>query len=121
MNTYGFYRTGGYHAGVISTIGVVENVITNIPSENKFIELCRKRSVFDNEELKKHWNYNKYNRPFIVNFLYVDSLPMPKVNLKRLTELKIIGAAPRGFEPIDPNKFELLIKQARANENYIID
>jgi len=116
-----FYRTGGHYAGVFSTIGVVENVATNIRDENHFIQLCRKRSVFDDEGLKKFWNYRKNNRPFIVNFLYIDSFPMPKVNLKRLRELNIIQDAPRGFEQISDAKFEQILKEARANESYIID
>ncbi len=116
-----FYRTGGHYAGVISTIGVVENIVTNIRDENHFIELCRKRSVFDNTELRKYWNWNKNNRPFIVNFLYLDSFPMPKVNLKRLRDLNIILNAPRGFEPLSDVQFEQILKEARANESYIID
>ncbi len=116
-----FYRTGGHYAGVVSTIGVVENIVTEIRDENHFIELCRKRSVFDNAGLRKFWNWNKNNRPFIVNFLYIDSFPMPKVNLKRLRELNIIQDAPRGFEPLNNNQFELILKEARANESYIID
>lgn len=116
-----FYRTGGHHAGVVSTIGVVENVITNINSEDMFISLCRKRSVFTDEGLSKFWNYNRRNRPFIVNFLYVDSFPKPKVNLGRLRELNVIQDAPRGFEPLDDDKFFKIIKEARANENYFID
>jgi predicted nucleic acid-binding protein/L-amino acid N-acyltransferase YncA len=116
-----FYRTGGHYAGVVSTIGVVENIVTNIRDENHFIELCRKRSVFDDAGLKEFWNYRKNNRPFIVNFLYIDSFPMPKVNLKRLRELDIIQDAPRGFEQISDAKFEQILKEARANESYIID
>lgn len=116
-----FYRTGGHYAGVVSTIGVVENVVANIRDENHFIELCRKRSVFDDAGLKEFWNYRKNNRPFIVNFLYIDSFPMPKVNLKRLRELNIIQDAPRGFEQISDAKFEQILKEARANESYIID
>lgn len=116
-----FYRTGGHYQGVVSTLGVVENVITNIRDEAHFIELCRKRSVFNDDELKKYWNWTLNNRPFIVNFLYVDSFPMPKVNLKRLRELDIIQEAPRGFELLQNDKFEQILKEARANENNIVD
>jgi predicted nucleic acid-binding protein len=116
-----FYRTGGHYAGVVSTIGVVDNIETNIRDENHFIELCRKRSVFDNTEIKKYWNWNKNNRPFVVNFLYIDSFPMPKVNLKKLRGLNIIQNAPRGFEPLSDAKFKLILKEARADESYIID
>ncbi|SFN68387.1 hypothetical protein SAMN05421738_1205 [Algoriella xinjiangensis] len=116
-----FYRTGGNYQGVVSTIGIVESIIDNIPSEEKFIDLCRKRSVFSDAELKKYWNWTPNNRPFIVNFLYVDSFPTPKVNLNRLRELNIINSAPRGFEPIENSKFVELMREARANESYIVD
>ncbi|HIB8180666.1 TPA: PIN domain-containing protein [Elizabethkingia anophelis] len=116
-----FYRTGGNYQGVVSTVGIVESVIDQIPTEEKFINLCRKRSVFSDQELKKYWNWTPHNRPFIVNFLYVDSFPTPKVNLKRLIELNIINSAPRGFEPIENTKFVELMIEARANESYIID
>lgn len=116
-----FYRTGGNYQGVVSTIGIVESVNNNIPSEEKFIGLCRKRSVFSDAELKKYWNWTPNNRPFIVNFLYVDSFPTPKVNLNRLRELNIINSAPRGFEPIENSKFVELMREARANESYIVD
>lgn len=116
-----FYRTGGNYQGVVSTIGIVESIIDNIPSEEKFIDLCRKRSVFSDAELKKYWNWTPNNRPFIVNFLYVDSFPTPKVNLNRLRELNIIYSAPRGFEPMENSKFVELMREARANESYIVD
>jgi len=84
-NTIVFYRTGGIYAGVATTIGIVESVITSIRDEAHFVGLCRKRSVFSDEELKKHWNYNPNDRPFIVNFLYVASYPK-RPNLKWLIE-----------------------------------
>lgn len=120
-----FYRTKfkgpAHHTSVISTIGVVENVVTQINDENHFIELCRKRSVFDNDELKKYWNWNKSNRPFIVNFLYLDSFPMPKVNLAKLRASNIIQDAPRGFEPLTDEQFNKILTLARANESYLIN
>jgi hypothetical protein len=119
-----FYRTGGYHESVISTIGVVESAITNITSEADFIRLCRKRSIFKDDKLSDWWNFSKHNRPFIVNFLYIDSFPKPKINLKRLIEIgliKSINDAPRGFIQIKNDKFEIFLKEARANENYIVD
>lgn len=115
-----FYRTGGNYQGVVSTIGIIESIIDDIPSEDKFINLCRKRSVFSDDELKKYWNWTPNNRPFIVNFLYVDSFPTPKVNLNRLKELNIINSAPRGFEPIENTKFVELMREAKTNENYIV-
>ncbi len=84
-----FYRTGGKYKSVISTIGTVENIITDIKDENDFILKCRKRSIFTNDELKKWWNFNPRNRPFIVNFFYNYSFPK-RINLEQLIKLGII-------------------------------
>jgi len=113
-----FYRTGdpgnAIHTGVATTYGVVESVITNIKDEETFLRLCRKRSVFSDDELKKHWNYNPQDkphhlisRPFIVNFLYVFSYPK-RPNLKWLNQNGVIPDIhdmPRGFRKITQQDF----------------
>ena len=109
-----FYRTGGIYEGVATTYGIVESVTDNIPDENTFIQLCRKRSVFTDEQLKEQWNYNPYNkpphkisRPFIVNFIYAYSF-RKRPNLKWLNENRIITDIkdmPRGFREISKDNF----------------
>ncbi|MFY0602709.1 MAG: hypothetical protein JXQ93_02085 [Flavobacteriaceae bacterium] len=106
-----FYRTGdpgnAIHTGVATTVGIVESVITDIKDEETFLSLCKKRSVFSVEELKKHWNYNPKNRPFIVNFLYAFSYPR-RANLKWLNENGVIPNIldmPRGFRRITQKDF----------------
>ena len=106
-----FYRTGNpgnaIYTGVATTVGIVESVIIDIKDEATFLALCRKRSVFSDEELKKHWNYNLRNRPFIVNFLYAFSYPK-RANLKWLNENGVIPNIldmPRGFRKITQNDF----------------
>ena len=99
-----FYRTGSgnapaHHTSVATTLGVVQNVIINIPNKATFINACRKRSVFSDEELAKHWEFNPNNRPFIVNFLYVHSFPR-RPNLKELKASHVVTDAPRGFEAL---------------------
>jgi len=121
-----FYRTKtgvgpAYYTSVATTIGVVSDVIVNIRDEEHFIGLCRKRSVFSDKELAKYWNHNPKSRPFIVNFYYVYSFPMPRINLKQLKELRIIAGAPRGFEPMTKQGLETLIKESNADESFIID
>jgi len=120
-----FYRTKtdgpAYYTSVATTIGIVSDVIVNIRDEEHFIGLCRKRSVFSDKELAKYWNYNPKNRPFIVNFYYIYSFPMPRINLKQLKELRIIANAPRGFDPMTKQGFETLIKESNADESFIID
>jgi len=118
-----FYRTGGYYKGVVTTIGVVESVIDGLRGEDEFVLKCRKRSVFSDAELKEHWNYNKKNRPFIVNFLYAYSFPK-RPTLEKLIELGVVAgvdSAPRGFEPISKEQFYKIIKESQTNESIIID
>lgn len=120
-----FYRTKGdspaYYTAVATTIGIIESVILDIRDEEQFLNLCRKRSVFSDEELREYWNFNPNSRPFIVNFLYVYSLPTPKLTLRDLQNHGIIASAPRGFERISQNAFNTLIEKSNAEKNFIVD
>ncbi len=122
-----FYRTGGYHRSVTTTVAVVDRVFNDIKDEKQFIELCRKRSVFNDKELAKHWNYKRANArwvpPFIVYFNYIHSFPK-RLNLAKLIELGIIAdvhSAPRGFLPISLDRFNTILKESKADESYFID
>lgn len=118
-----FYRTGGFHKSVVTTLGIVEDVHDDIPSESQFIALCRRRSVFTDKELAAHWNYRKSNRPFVVGFLYAYSFPV-RPNLKTLIDngvIKDVESAPRGFERINQQKFETVLGLAKADSRFIVD
>ena len=118
-----FYRTGGYHISVITTIGIIDNIFKDIRDLEIFMNLCKNRSVFSDEELLKHWNYNSNNRPFIVKFLYLYSFKK-KLNMKKLIELGIIrdrNSAPRGFELITKEQFELILKESNTDECFIVN
>lgn len=120
-----FYRTAergqsGWYTSVATTLGIVQNVILTIATRQEFIAACRKRSVFSDAELTRHWDYNRGNRPFVVNFLYVHALPK-RPNLKELTETGIIQSAPRGFEPLGDAAFARLLEVSRADKRLIID
>jgi predicted nucleic acid-binding protein len=117
-----FYRTGGFYKSVITTLGLVEDVIFNIKTENDFIRICRKRSVFADAELKKHWHYYPNIKPFVVKFLYIYSFPH-RINLQRLIELNIItdiNSVPRGFFKITRDKFLTILKETQTNDHIII-
>lgn len=118
-----FYRTGGYHKSVVSTIGIVQEVIYDIRTEEDFIRHCRKGSVFPERELKAMWNYKKGRRPFVIRFMYIYSFPH-RINMKRLIELKILDGvddAPRGFRPISSEHFSLILKETKSDESFIVD
>jgi hypothetical protein len=108
---------------VVTTIGLVESAIDNIANEEDFIRLCRKRSVFTDRELERHWNYNKRNRPFIVNFIYAYSFPK-RINMKRLIEIGVITSvedAPRGFTQITAKNLKDVLRECQADESIIVD
>lgn len=119
-----FYRTkdGGpaFYTSVATTVAVVENTHTNINSLADFQRICRKRSVFSDTELAKHWNYDPRNRPFVVDFLYVYTFPK-RMNLKSLNESGILREAPRGFEQLSDEQFQNLCEGSNAHERYFID
>ncbi len=124
-----FYRTAdkgsAYFTSVITTIAIVEEKIDGILNEQEFIIKCRKRSVFTDEELKKHWNYNPKYRPFIINFLYVLSFPLGKrINRQRLMELGILDGSDneiRGLKEIGEEQFETILKDTGTNESIIVN
>lgn len=118
-----FYRTKyngpAFYTSVTTTIGVVQSVRTGIKTLEEFIQLCRKRSVFTDDELALHWNYNPGNHPFVVNFLYVYTFPK-RLNLKNLLEIGIIEQAPRGFELLTDIAFQKLLENSNTDQRFLV-
>ena len=117
-----FYRTGGFHKSVISTIGVMVEMRQTFDEEDEFLFYCRKASVFPEKELRMMWQY-KDKRPLALQFLYVYSFPR-RINMARLIELGILAGindAPRGFRPISTEQFNLILKETRSDESFIVD
>ena len=118
-----FYRTGGIFKGVVTTIGVVESVVQKIPNVGKFLELCRSRSVFSKDELRSIWDKYPWSEPFIVNFLYVYSLPS-RPNLAKLIKHGVIAdvrSVPQAFEPLSDNQFNTILEISNAKKDFIVD
>ncbi|MBE6336088.1 MAG: hypothetical protein E7066_05370 [Lentimicrobiaceae bacterium] len=117
-----FYRTGGYHKSVITTIGEVQEIRFDFNNEDEFVAYCRKRTVYPEQELRKMWNYSQ-RKPFVVSFLYAYSFPH-RINMENLIDLKILSGvndAPRGFKPITKQQFEIILKETRSDESFIVD
>lgn len=123
-----FYRTKtpgthAYYTSVVTTIGVVDSVHTQITNVQEFISLCRKRSVFSDEKLAEHWNYRPNYRPFVVNFLYAYSFPR-RPNLKELIEMGVFtstSSVPRGFAELSEESFKSILKASKTDESFIIN
>ncbi len=122
-DTIVFYRTGGYHRSVVTTLGIVQNVHLQIESEEQFVRLCRKRSVFSDAELRAQWQYRPYSRPFILDFLYAYSFPR-RPNMAALIEhgvIRDVNSAPRGFERISREQFETILKLSGSDPGVTVD
>jgi hypothetical protein len=117
-----FYRTGGYYKGVLTTIGIVNDVRESFSDEEAFISYCRKGSVFPEKGLREMWQYRS-SRPFVVSFLYVYSFPH-RINMKNMIDLHILNGindAPRGFYEITDAQFNIIIKETKSEYRFIID
>jgi len=124
-----FYRTapkGEYakYKSVITTIGLVENVIDGIKDEKEFILKCRKRSIFTDAQLKDFWDYNPRYRPFIIKLLYMYSFSLGnRLNREKLLNLGIISGSEnelRGFKQITKDQFLTIIKETQTHESIIV-
>ncbi|MCR4424039.1 MAG: PIN domain-containing protein [candidate division WOR-3 bacterium] len=131
-----FYRTrepgkSAYYSAVISAMGVVEDKIENIINERDFILKCRKRSVFEDNELIEFWNYRpkflSYKtklEPFIIQFLHVYSFREgERLNRKRLLELGVLYGNEgelRGLKQIGIESFKRILEEAKIDESFII-
>lgn len=117
-----FYRTGGLYKSVITTIGEVQEVKFDFQNENDFIQYCRKKSVYPEQSLRDMWRYST-RRPFVVNFLYIYSFPH-RINMKGLIDLNILSGpddAPRGFKPITKEQLDLIFKETKSDESFVVD
>lgn len=120
-----FYRTASgtgpaYYTSVATTIGLVESMHLDIRDFEAFRAACGAVSVFTDDKLREHWDYNRNSRPFVVRFLYVYSLPR-RPNLRALTENGVIGKAPRGFELLTETAFRRLLEISDADVGVVVD
>lgn len=116
-----FYCTGGYYKSVITTLGVVEEIQKGFQNEDTFVNYCRKGSVFPEQQLHDMWKY-RTDKPFVVKFLYLYSFPH-RINMKELIDLKILAGvndAPRGFKPITKDQFNIIIKETKSDDSFIV-
>ena len=122
-----FYRMKGNgpakYTSVITSLAIVEKVFSNIKNLAEFLSICKRRTVFSDEELVMGWedkNNQKKNKPYVVHFLFTYSFPK-RLNLGTLIDLEIVSEAPRGYQQISDEQFEQIIKHTQSDENFIID
>jgi predicted nucleic acid-binding protein len=109
-----FYRSGGIYKGVATTIGIVENIVNNIKDLNELIQICRKRTVLTELELKEYWEWRPNNRPFVINFLYAFSF-IKRLTLKQMLDDGILPSmdSVKTINKMSRDSFERLITLSR--------
>lgn len=112
-----FYRNGGMHKGVFTTLGIFESY-TTFNSFDSFYEYASNRTVLSKQEMLGMWNKNSYYKPKIVDFIYAYSLPK-RLNLSNMIDLgfdkEIMG---KGIQPISEKIFKNLLEYSDADMRY---
>lgn len=113
-----FYRMGDTYpkkySSVITTIGVIDQVVDSFSSEEEFLSYCQNRSVFTVEELRRFWSQHRYNLK-VLKFVYVKSLTK-KVTLDYLQQRGIVnpGQGPRPFTRITDAQFSMILRDSET-------
>jgi hypothetical protein len=113
-----FYRIGDTtpkkYSSVVTTVGVVDQIVTSFVDEKDFLRHCQNRSVFSLEELKKFWRDHNYNLK-VLKFVYVETLNK-KLNLDYLWNQGIIPQpeGPRPFTRLTNNQFEMILRDSET-------
>lgn len=119
-----FYRTasGGpaKYTSVITTLGIVQQVHIRPHSLSELISLCRKRSVFSDDDLKNIWNENANYPPMVMEFLYVCTFEKPRMNLNSLVSSGILQQAPRSIDSLSEEQFKGILEGVKLDMPYII-
>lgn len=108
------------YSSTVTSICIVEEVITDFKSFDEFYAVCKRRTLIDKESLYSAW-WNKYPkyRPFVIRFLHAFSFPTPKPTLHDLNLLGIIPDItnmPLGFIEINKEQFHSLVKFAYSKK-----
>lgn len=113
-----FYRIGDTdpkkYSSVLTTIGVVDQIIGDFKTEQSFMSICQNRSVFSDAELRSFWNKHRYNL-LVIKFIYIKSLSR-RLTLEYLWSEGIIEApsGPRPFTEITDLQFNNILKDSKT-------
>ena len=113
-----FYRIGDSYpkkySSVVTTIGVIDQVISDFNSESEFMQYCQNRSVFSEFELKSFWRNHRYNLK-VIKFVYAKSLTK-RLTLDYLQTHGMVeaGQGPRPFTRITDEQFSMILRDSET-------
>lgn len=113
-----FYRMGDTYpkkySSVLTTVGVVDRVVSNFKNEEEYLSYCNNRTVFSRDSLKEFWRGHRFNLS-VLKFIFVKSFER-KVNLEFLWNNGIIMApnGPRPFTKITDEQYEMILRESNT-------
>lgn len=119
-----FYRTGDEgsikkYTSVVTTVAMVDEIISSISSEDELLNLCQNRSVFLTQDLKDFWANHRFNLK-VIKFIFVKSLTK-RLTLGYLWEKGIVSppGGPRSFMKLTNEQFNEIIQDSETEIKYI--
>ena len=116
-----FYRTGPEgtikkYTSVVTTVAIVDEIISDIHSQEELLSLCQNRSVFSVEDLKRFWRDHRRN----LKFLFVKSLTK-RLTLGYLWEHNIVPApgGPRSFMRLNDEQYDQIMQDSETEIKYV--
>lgn len=114
-----FYRNGvpgnAGHTAVLTSVGIVEEAISDFTSREEYMSHVQNRSVFTVDELDDFWRKHRSNQ-IVLKFIFVKSL-LKRPILKFLWDSSIIvpPGGPRPFTRLSDNQFNMIMKEAQTD------
>lgn len=119
-----FYRMGEEvgrkkYASVLTTVGIVDEIIENISSCEQLLALCQNRSVFSEMELRGFWNCHAHNLK-VLKFIFVKSLTK-RLTLEYLWNNGIVDAprGPRPFHQLTNAQYNQILRDSETEIQYV--
>ena len=114
-----FYRNGEdgtkkKFSSVMTTVGVIDEIVYNFSSKEEFMRCCENRSVFTKDDLEYFW-YRGRNKLCVVKFIYITSMTN-RLNLGYLWDKNIVipYGGPRSFDKLTDAQFEQIIRDSNT-------
>ena len=109
-----FYRMGEEdtvkrYSSVITTVGVIDDIVSSFRNKEEYMNYCQNRSVFSDEDLESFWRRNP-SRIRVIKFIFCKELKK-KITLNQLYEMGIIERwnGPRPFHLLTDEQFESIL------------
>lgn len=119
-----FYRTGPEktikkYTSVVTTVAIVDEIISDIHSQEELLSLCQNWSVFSVEDLKHLWRNHRSNLK-ILKFIFVKSLTK-RLTLGYLWDHNIVSApgGPRSFMRLNDEQYDQIMQDSETEIKYV--